>query len=195
MTDEQIAIRVAEGDIEAFAILLERHGDRIHRLAMAAAPDFDAEEAAQEAFINAFKNIGRFVQQGGSFKAWLSAITLNRCRDYWRKAYRQREVLPFSLDQAEAQWLDAAMHTASEEQYNALGRAGEAQDIITRLFEHLDREDKTLLGLRYLNEYSIKEIAAMLGWSEAKVKTRSHRARGRLKAIFDKTMAGEGSEP
>jgi len=87
MDDSGLIERSREGDLDAFNQLVERYQRAVYSLALRMLGDREsAEDASQDAFVSAWRSIGRF--KGGSFKAWLLSITANACRDQLRKRKR-----------------------------------------------------------------------------------------------------------
>ncbi len=95
VTDEQKLIRMAQqGDLTAFNRLVLAYQDRVYGIAFRIMGEHAAaEDAAQEAFISAYRNIRHF--RGGSFRAWLFRIVTNACYDELRRRKRRPQV---SLD-------------------------------------------------------------------------------------------------
>ena len=60
---------------------------------------------------------------------------------------------------------------------------------------HLSPENRAVLTLVYLDGYSVREAAQMLGWSQINVKVRAHRARQALRALLRDTIAGRSHDP
>jgi RNA polymerase sigma-70 factor (ECF subfamily) len=82
--DEQEALsRSKAGELDAFNWLVERYQAQVYNLALHMLGNRqDADDAAQDAFISAFKAIKGF--RGGNFRVWLLRITANTCRDRLR---------------------------------------------------------------------------------------------------------------
>lgn len=85
-TDEQLMLRVSQGDIAAFECLVRRH----QKSALRAAQRFvgtssEAEDLAQEAFLQIYHQAHRFQPERGSFKTWFFTILFNLCRNALKK--------------------------------------------------------------------------------------------------------------
>ena len=163
MTEEQALVQQArQGDEGAFAALVEQNQGRIYHLAlrMTGNPD-DAAELCQEAFLNAWKGLGKF-QGESSFSTWL---------------YRLSSTLSMtvSLDDEEG----ARQAELPDERYSPHRQAEqqELRDTLRAGLRALSEEHRQVLILRELEGLSYGEIAALLGVEEGTVKSRIARAR------------------
>ena len=92
MDDSSLAARARSGDRAAFDALVERHYAACTRLAWRLlGRRQDAEDAVQEAFLRAWRAIGRYEEQR-CFRAWLMRILVNRCRTSGARRSRRRSV-------------------------------------------------------------------------------------------------------
>ncbi|HEY2850495.1 MAG TPA: sigma factor, partial [Gemmatimonadaceae bacterium] len=79
-SDSSVVQRVLAGDIEAFALLVDRHHARMTRLAChLLGSDAEAEEAVQDSFVRAYRALATYKEQE-QFGAWIVRILVNRCR-------------------------------------------------------------------------------------------------------------------
>src|SRR6476619_401325 len=96
LDDVELARRVGCRDEPAFELLMRRHNRMLYRIARAILrDDSEAEDAVQDAYLAAFRNIARF--RGGSrLSTWLARIVINESYGLLRKRKRAGVVLPFS---------------------------------------------------------------------------------------------------
>ena len=140
----------------------------------------DAEDAAQECFLRAFRHFETF--RGGPIKPWLLAILRNVCRaEYARRgglAAMTREGLDAAEQCAEGLWSEGE---ASPEA-SALGRLD--GETVQRLIAQLPDQFRETLVLREINDLSYREIAEVVGAPVGTVMSRLARARALLRAAW-----------
>ena len=180
MTVDELARAAAGGDEAAFEELVRLHEKKVYNLAfrMCGNPE-DAADAAQEAFLAAWKGLPNFRGEAG-FSTWLYRLTSNAAIDRLRRTRRQREEA--SLDD-EALRLDA-VDGAPSPQARAEGR--ELREAVLSGLAQLSDDHRQALTLRELQELSYEEIAAVLEVDLGTVKSRISRARGALRKILIK---------
>jgi RNA polymerase sigma-70 factor, ECF subfamily len=172
------SIAAQQGDVQAFTNLITKYERAVYNLCyrMLGNPN-DAEDAAQEAFMRAYKAIGRYDPKR-KFSTWVMSIASNYCIDQLRK----RRLLTLSID--EMPFLDV-----SDKGLGPEGRLAqnEQKQEVQALLEHLGSKDRAAVIMRYWYDYSYEEIAESLSLTNSAVKSRLHRARRALAdAITDR---------
>jgi RNA polymerase sigma-70 factor (ECF subfamily) len=167
--DRDAVERVLDGDREAFAGVVRRHGGRLVGLCARLTGDRGlGEELAQEALARAFAGLASWRGDAG-FRAWLTRVAVNACRD-WQKAGARAE-RPEELDPAVlATTLDPERVAAGRE----LGRA------LSAAVARLPPANREAFVLFHVEGLPYEEIRAVTGVSVTALKVRVHRARQRL---------------
>lgn len=181
--DAEIVHQVVSGDVNAFERLLKRYEAHVMRIVKKHIPFDKVEEVAQDVFVRAYQSLPNF-KGDDRFKQWLSTITIRTCYDFWRKHYRYREIPVSSLSEKHQVWLEEATATRSSQSFDERDSQKEAREILDWALDRLSPEDRMVLELVYLEGYSVKEAANLLGWSTAKVKVRSFRSRKKLHKLI-----------
>jgi RNA polymerase sigma-70 factor (ECF subfamily) len=185
--DAEVVYQVISGNINAFEYFLKKYESHVVRIVKKHIPFDKVEEVAQEVFVRVYKSLPNF-KRDDSFKQWLSTITVRACYDFWRKHYKYREIPVSSLSEKHQVWLEEAMATRSSQSFDERDSQKEAREILDWALDRLSPEDRMVLELVYLEGYSVKEAAELLGWSAVNVKVRSFRARKKLYKLI-KEMA------
>jgi len=176
-TEAVLVARARAGDADAFADLVRTHQQLAFRTAwLIAGSTADAEDAAQEGFVKAWRALPRF-REGSPFRPWLLAIVANEARNRRRSAGR-REGLALRAAVAAA----GAPAPATPE---ASALAGEDRGRLLDALERLGERDREVLLARYVLELGEAEAAAALGCRRGTVKSRTSRALERLRAILE----------
>jgi RNA polymerase sigma-70 factor (ECF subfamily) len=174
LAEEQLLVeRARRGEAAAFEELVVAHQEIAFRTAYLIARDAsDAEEAAQDGFVKAFRALGRF-RAGEPFRPWLLAIVANEARNRRRSAGR-RAALVLRAG-AEDRPGDAAPSP------EAALLAGEGRARLLAAVEALRDDDRDVIACRFLLELSEAETATALDLPRGTVKSRTHRALEKLK--------------
>ena len=185
VTDADLVVRARQGDPAAFGELIDRHRSAVYRAALAALGSHaDAEDAAQDAFLAAYRRLDSF-RGDASFKTWLLTITwhqaINRRRSLTRIWRRMVEPKPAG-EHVENVGLSPL------EQVAAIGPTPEqaaANDQLRRGIQQtiraLSPKLRDALLLAQSGEYSYEEIGAMLEVPTGTIKWRVSEARKVIK--------------
>lgn len=191
-TDSEIVSQVLDGYVNAFESLLIRYRDLVLKIVKKHVPYNDVEETTQDVFLRVYRSLPTFKGKS-EFKQWLSSIAVRTCYDYWRKAYRSREVPMSSLTEKHQNWLEQVISEASERSLKEKASQKEAMELLDWALGKLSAEDRMVLELVYLEGLSGKQAANLLGWSVANVKVRSFRSRRKLQGLLTGLGKGKGS--
>lgn len=182
-SDAAVIQRVINGHTEAYEILMERYQRHVLEIVKRNIPFDQVEEITQDVFVRVYKALKSF-KLDEPLKPWLTTITLRTCYDFWRKKYRCKEIVMSSLSIDHCKWLDCALAEQSTESWKRDCRIEEARQVLDWALSKLSAEDRMALTLTYLEGYSNREAARLLGWSTANVKIRMLRARRKLNKLL-----------
>jgi len=181
--DDELVAATRAGDEAAFAILFQRHRRSVTRLAYRFFYRREqVEDIVQESFANAYFALPNY--RGGqerSFIAWLSRITVRACYDALRRSRRIESGIG-DLTDDEDLFLSEKLRSVgkgSDIESDAISR-----DLAEKLLERLEPEDRLILTLLSVAEFSVVETAQLTGWSTSKVKMRAYRARKSLQRVL-----------
>lgn len=179
--ESELVERARRGDADAYRSLVEEHQTIAFRTAYLitrSAPD--AEEAAQDAFLKAYRSLGRF-RSGAPFRPWLLAIVGNEARNRRRSAGRRAALVVRAGDELPSG--DAAPSPEA-----AVIAADERRALLDAV-ESLPPDDRLVLACRYFAGLSEDETAAAIGRRRGTVKSRTSRALARLRERMEATDA------
>jgi len=172
ITDELLVLWAQEGAVAALSGLVERWQERLWRHAWRLTGDEQAAwDVLQEAWIVISRGIGR-LGDPSAFPAWAYRITSNKARDWIRRRQCMRR----------ADMVYGQRWRAAENGGNPTD--GPGADLREAL-ANLPGCDRAILSLRYEDDFSIAEIAAILEIPPGTVKSRLHHARQRLRRFLE----------
>jgi RNA polymerase sigma-70 factor, ECF subfamily len=167
LAEDDLIAQARRGDAAAYATLVRRHQDVAFRTAMLITGHAqDAEEAAQDGFVKAWRALHRF-RDGEPLRPWLLAIVANEARNRRRAAGRREHL---ALRAA------ATLSPAGGPEEPAHDR-----DALAAAIGRLPEPDRVVIGCRYLLDLSEADTAAALGVARGTVKSRLSRALDRLR--------------
>jgi RNA polymerase sigma factor (sigma-70 family) len=181
LDETELVVRAARGDETAYEELVRMHQGIAFRTAYVfTGVAEDAQEAAQDAFVKAFRALGRF-RAGAPFRPWLLKIVANEARNRRRSAGR-REGLAVRAA------VSAGTEDAAPSPESALLSAERREELMAAL-NRLRTEDREIIACRYFLDLSEEDAAAALGWKRGTVKSRLSRALDRLRAELEVHVA------
>jgi len=179
--DETALVNSAQhGDLDSFNTLILHYQDSIFHTALRIIGDEDlAQDAAQEAFISAFRNISSF--RGGSFKAWLMRMVTNACYDEFRRQKR-RPTTPLEPNTSDGEEMDSPRWLADKNMTPAeKAEADELEHAIQHCLDALPTEFRTAVVLADIQGMDYSEVATASRVPLGTIKSRLARARLRLR--------------
>lgn len=179
--DETALIQTAQnGDLDSFNTLILHYQDAVFHTAVRILGDEDsAQDAAQEAFISAFRSISSF--RGGSFKAWLMRTVTNACYDELRRQKR-RPTTPLEPDTRDGEEIDSPKWLADTNMTPAeKAEADELEHAIQHCLDALPTDFRTAVVLADIQGMDYSEVATAARVPLGTIKSRLARARLRLR--------------
>jgi len=169
-TEAECLQKALKGNDDAFTAIVEMHQSHVYNLCyrMLGSPQ-EAEDAAQETFWRAYRNLQRY-DTNRPFITWLLSIAAHYCIDQQRR----RRLPTIELDDL----LDMENYTPdSGPGPEKVAAEKEDIDAVQQQLADLNPNDRAVLVLRYFHEFSEDEICNALSLSKSAVKSRLHRAR------------------
>jgi RNA polymerase sigma-70 factor, ECF subfamily len=168
--DERLMVEAAQRDPSRFADLYEHNFDRVYAYIARRIHDrVEAEDVTADVFHRALENLGQYQWQGTPFAAWLLRIAANALADRWRRL--AREPVP----------------TADEFLDSQVDDDTERRTMLAELVAGLPEDQRLVVTRRFIDQRSIKDIAAELGRSEGAIKQLQFRALDNLRAKMRST--------
>ena len=166
LIDEILVMDCQSGSSKAMEILVSRWQKRLWRHAYRLTSDSEAAwDVTQQSWLGIIKGI-RKLNDAANFKAWAYRITTNKSTDWIRKAKAARLIK-----------VEDIQNCQHEE---------EAETGIKELLDKLDVKKRVVLSLYYFEQLSIPEIGTALNIPAGTVKSRLHKARNKLKEIWQR---------
>ena len=171
--DERLVIEAAQADPARFLELYDRYVDRVYAyVSRRAGSRTVAEDVTSAVFEQALTHLPRFEWRGVPFTAWLFRIAANALADHWKREGRTSP--------------DPPPDVPDEREYQDLER----RIGLFQLVDRLPEAQRQVIRMRFVEERSIREVAAALGRSEGAVKQLQLRALENLRTGIKERPAG-----
>jgi len=172
-------LQAKQGSDEAFTYLVETYQKPVYNLCYRMLGEADwAEDAAQESFLRAYQNLHRY-DISRSFPTWLLSIAAHYCID----RLRRKKLPTLSLHDDEGTPREYIPDVTAVNPEKAAIR-GEQREDIQDLLQGLSETDRAAIILRYWYDASEVEISETLSLTVSAVKSRLHRARRKLRDLW-----------
>lgn len=174
---EQEWIRRAQrGDIEAFDALVRAYETLAFRAAYLITRDeHEAADAAQDAFVRAYRGLGSF-RVGEPFRPWLLRIVTNQALNRLEARKRRGKMTE--------RYIQAMTELDQPQSAQRNAETAEQNDKLMRAVARLKPDEQTLITLRYFMELPEAEVAQALAIPQGTVKSRLHRTLAKLREII-----------
>ena len=192
-SDTDIIQAVLQGDVDRYAQLVDKYQATAIRLALGLLGNAeDAKDASQEAFINAYRALGRF-HGGAAFSTWLYRIVVNECKD----TYRQRARRPMAVARGDGTGADADGATLFVEVHDPAATPRDQlanRDLshqLTRTIRELPMKQRTAFVLHHLQGLTLDEVAAVMRCRVGTAKSHIFRATEQLRPRLRPWLSAE----
>jgi RNA polymerase sigma-70 factor, ECF subfamily len=177
--DRELIASILAGDMRAMEALMRLHNRTLYRTARAILRnEADAEDAVQEAYLQAFRALGTFRGES-KLSTWLVRITANEALMRRRRNAKTATVSAIELEPDSLECEEAGPEIDAQR--------GEMRRLLEARIDALPDSYRAVFILRALEQLSVEETAGVLGIPDATVRTRYFRARGLLR----ESMAGD----
>ena len=190
--DDKTIRAVRSGEVDRFAELVDRYQGQAIRLAFSLLGNYeDARDASQEAFISAYRSLGRF-RGGAKFSTWLYRIVVNECKDaYKRRARQPAGVLRVGTADDDA---DGSLFIDVDDPGGSPSDHLANQDLSRRLtagIRELPMTQRTAFLLHHVNGLPLHDTAEVMGCRVGTVKAHIFRATESLRKQLTPWLAQE----
>ena len=178
--------RVLDGDVEAFAGVVNAHRRLIAADLARRLPPQDVPEVAQDVFLRAFRSLPNYRGEA-PFRIWILRIARHAALDFWRKKYRRRDLLHADLDESGLRNVEAVQQERLAEEATDRDAREAAREWLAAALVRLSPDDRAVITLVELEERTMEDAARRLGCGLSAVKVRAFRARQRLKKALEES--------
>lgn len=181
-SDSQVVAAIRAGDTARFEELVRRYQPRLFATARRyARQEREVEDIVQEIFLKAYTKLDGW-RGDAPFEHWLMRLAVRTCYDFLRSHQRNREHAVTGLSPEEEDWIGRQADPSSGMEL----ASGAARTLVEKVLHQLSPAHRLVITLLELEERSVREIAALTGWSIPLVKVRAFRARAEMRRILSR---------
>ena len=181
-TDAELIAAVLGGEAASFEPLLKKYQPRVFATARRyARRESEVEDIVQEVFLKAFQKLASY-RGDAPFEHWLMRLAVRTCYDFLRFHQRNREANFTDVSDQDTDWLERFVSGPTDTGENAAA----AKELVDRVLAKLSPPARLVITLLEIEDRSVKEVAALTGWSVALVKVRAFRARAEMRKCLEK---------
>lgn len=181
--------RLKRREEAAFNELVRLHQERVYRLVLRFVHDAtEAEDVAQEVFVNVFKAIAGF-REDAQLSTWIFRIAVNQAKNRIKYLGRRQRDAQKTLedDAGDGTMMHAARH---EDRPDRVVEGLQSESLMIRALAMLDDDQRELVTLRDLENLSYEELQEVTGLAAGTVKSKLHRARVALQQHYEALSQG-----
>jgi len=186
LDDAELVRRALDRDADAFATIMQRHNQRLYRIARSVLRNsVDAEDAVQEAYVAAFTHLATYRRES-PLVAWLSRIVMNEALGRLRRKPAATDFAPLEAV-PEAEIIQFPSSATNEDPERTMAQRQILQ-LVEQATDALPEVYRVVFMTRVIEGMSIEETAGLLGIKAETVKTRLHRARRLIQEQINKQI-------
>jgi len=186
--DEAWIAKVRAGDDDAARALIQRLYPTVIKLIRCRLPRRTSEEdLAQTVFAKIFCKLDQFSGRV-PLEHWVSRIVVNTCFNQLRHEMVRPELRMSDLTANEEVVIERLVFTDDDLPGSC---SNTARELVEKLLDHLNPDERLVITLLHLEERSVKEISDMTGWSNTLVKVRAFRARNKMRRLWKTLLDGK----
>jgi RNA polymerase sigma-70 factor (ECF subfamily) len=176
LDDAELVRRALGRDAGAFRAIMQRHNQRLYRIARSVLRDSaEAEDAVQEAYVSAFTHLASYRNET-SLAAWLARIAMNEALGRLRRKRSRLDLAPLDEARTEAAIIQFPFSGQNEDPERTMAQRQILQ-LVEQATDGLPETYRLVFVTRVIEGMSVEETAQLLGIKPETVKTRLHRAR------------------
>lgn len=177
LTDEKIVeLIMSSENPEFFEEIYERYAKKIFSKCLSFSKDqIEAMDLAHDVLIKIYLNLSKY-QKKAKFSTWIYAITYNYCVDYQVKRKKQMTI----LEELKNDDSELVVQNHTDEELEEI-----TTEKLKQLLEKVSLAEKTLLLMKYQDNFSVKEIAKTIGVGESAVKMKLLRSKAKLMKLYE----------